>query len=84
MTVDLSEDRVAVCGREPWEEPDLGLCGLTFELSGPTPEWRLARWTDDVPLREAGQVPGRWRSASSEGLGLTVLRLPAMPLGLGE
>jgi len=42
---------------------------LTFELSGPTPEWRLGREADAKPERLAGQLPFRWRS--SEGLGLS-------------
>ena len=43
------------------------LCGLTFELSGPEPEWRLAREADDDSERFAGQVPSRWRSARAKG-----------------
>ena len=31
--------------------------------------WCLARATDDGPQRRAGQVPARWRSHSSDGLG---------------
>ena len=34
--------------------------------------WRLAREADDDSERLAGQVPGRWRSRSSEGLGLVL------------
>jgi len=42
---------------------------LTFELSGPEPGWRLGREADAKPESLAAQVPSRWRSASSEGLG---------------
>ena len=42
-------------------------CCLTFELSGPTPEWCLAREANDDSERLAGQVPGRWRSAPAKG-----------------
>src|SRR3990167_4131056 len=52
-------------------EPGARRC-LTFELSGPEPGWRLAREADDGPQRFAGQLPSRWRSASSEGLGRTL------------
>jgi hypothetical protein len=52
----------------PVELHSVLLCGLTFELSGPTPEWRLAREADDDSGRLAGQAPCRWRSRSSEGL----------------
>ena len=45
----------------------VGSCGLTFELSGPEPGWRLAREADAKPGRLAGQVPGRWRSARAKG-----------------
>ena len=40
---------------------------LTFELSRPTPDRRLAREVDDGPHRLAGQVPSRWRSARAKG-----------------
>ena len=34
----------------------------------------MAREADDMNKRLAGQVPCRWRSRSSEGLGLTGLK----------
>jgi hypothetical protein len=45
-------------------------CWLTFELSGPEPAWCLGREADDKQHGRAAQVPCRWRSASSEGLGV--------------
>ena len=40
---------------------------LTFELSGPTPVWRLGREANAKPERLAARVPGRWRSAPAKG-----------------
>ena len=43
--------------------------------------WSLAREADAKPGRLAGQVPCRWRSRSSEGLGVAV-GVPALDLGI--
>jgi hypothetical protein len=49
------------------------LCGLTFELSGPTPAGRLGREVQDKPMYLAAQVPLPVEVRSSEGLGRTRL-----------
>lgn len=53
-------DRCRACAKAAW-------CGLTFELSGPTPGWHLAREADAKPESLAGRVPSRWRSARAKG-----------------
>ena len=47
----------------PWRKP----CCITFELSGPPPDWRLGREAEDKPESLAAQVPSRWRSARAKG-----------------
>ncbi len=49
-----------------------GFVEPTVCAEGPTPGWRLAREADDDSERFAGQVLGRRRSLSSEGLGVTL------------
>jgi hypothetical protein len=54
-------------GNESAEEEGACVRGLTFELSGPPPVWRLAREAHDDSERLVGQVPCRWRSARAKG-----------------